>query len=438
MAVQEKSIQDQEKSVPDKIGFWSVVSIVLGSQIGSGIFMLPAGLAVFGGIGLLSWLASGAGAIVLALVFAELCKQIPKTGGPHAFVQAAFGPKMGFLTAWSYWVISWVSSSAVVIAAVGYVGSIFGGFPPLVNLTAEIILLLLLMGLNLLGVRTSGHAEFIFTLLKVVPLVLLPLACIPFLNIAHFTPLNLSTLSVPHALNAAALLTFWGFIGIETATTPAGSVEQPEKTIPRAIVLGTIAVALIYFLSSAAIMGVVPPAELKGTQAPFADATRYIFGGSYHVVIAIVAAIVCIGTLNAWILASGQIALGAAEDRLFPELFRRQNRHGAPVWGVTLSSLGVIPLLWLTLHQNLVEQLTKIIDGSVTTFLFIYGLCVISYLRLSYQHSAPLRKKICGWLALGFCAWALGGSSLAMVGLACGVFLSAVPVYLWLQRSSQC
>jgi APA family basic amino acid/polyamine antiporter len=422
-------------SPQSKIGFWSVVSIVLGSQIGSGIFMLPAGLAVYGGIGMVSWVASGAGAILLALVFAELCKKYPKTGGPHAYVQAAFGSHAGFFTAWSYWVISWVSSSAVVIAAVGYFSSMFGGFSPEVNLLLEIGLLIIFMGLNLLGVRTSGQAEFIFTLLKVVPLVLLPIACIPFFNIEHFEPFNPSSLPASQALNAAALLTFWGFIGVECATTPAGSVENPEKTIPRALILGTIAVALIYLLSSSAIMGVVPIDELKVSKAPFADATRMIFGGNWHLAIAAVASVVCIGTLNAWILTSGQIALGAAQDRLFPAFFGRQNAQGAPIWGVIISCMGVIPLLFFTLNTDLAEQLNKIIEISVTAFLFVYGLCVISYLKISYQQQAPFIKKLLGWLALDFCGWTLMASDWTMVGLAVLVFASGIPVYFNLKKS---
>lgn len=412
-----------------KIGFWSVVSLVLGSQIGSGIFMLPAGLSAYGSAGLVSWIISGTGAVLLALVFAELCKLYPKTGGPHAYVTAAFGPHAGFFTAWSYWVISWVSSSVVVITAVSYFGALLGGFSPYVNLMFEVSLLLIFMGVNLLGVRTSGQAEFIFTLLKIVPLLLLPMACISYINMDNFVPFNPSELSTPKALSAAALFTFWGFIGVETATTPAGSIDNPTKTIPRAITLGTIAVAFIYLFNSAAVMGVVPPAELQGSTAPFTDVTRIIFGGNWHHVISIVASIVCIGTLNAWILTSGQIALGAAQDRLFPKLFSYQNKHEAPVWGIVLSTLGVIPLLFFTLQDSLIQQLMKIIDISVMAFLLVYGLCIVSYLKLCYQRQMPFMKKLLGWLAAAFCIWTLLASDWIMLGLSLLVFITGIPIY---------
>ena len=173
-------------------------------------------------------------------------------------------------------------------------------------------------------------------------------------------------------LNAAALLTLWGFIGVESATTPAESVENPKKTIPRAIIVGTLLVAVIYIFSSIVIMGVVPPQALAQSKAPFADAAQIIFGGNWYIVISIAASIVCLGTLNAWVLTSGQIALGAAYDGHLSKLFTIKNSHGAPKWGLIVSSLGMIPILIVTLNQDLIAQVNLIIDVSVTAFLFVY------------------------------------------------------------------
>lgn len=417
-----------------KIGFWSVVSIVLSSQIGSGIFMLPSSLAFYGSIGLASWLISGTGAILLALVFADLCRIFPKTGGPHVFVQPVFKHKWGFLTAWSYWIISWASSSLVVVAAVGYLGAAFGGFSQTFSLILEVMLVLMLMGLNLRGVRSSTQAEFIFTVLKIVPLIVLPLACLPHFQMQNLKPFNLSDLPTHQALAATVLLTFWGFIGIECATTPAGSVESPQKTIPRALVFGTIAVALIYLINCVCVMGVMAPQHLQLSQAPYADVARIVFGGQWHVAIALMAFVVCMGTLNAWILTSGQIALGAAQDQLFPKIFSKVNRQQAPTWAVIISSLSMIPLLFLTMEDTLVAQLTKIIDASVTAFLFIYTLCILSYVVLCFQQKFKLYKKIVGLLALLFCGWTIYASHIQMIIWAVVMFASGIPVYHLLFR----
>ena len=103
-----------------KIGFWAVFALVTGSQIGSGILMLPVSLAPYGMYSLIGWGVSGLGAILLALVFANLCSRYPRTGGPHAYVQEAFGNVAGFFTGWTYWLISWVSTPIVLTASVGY------------------------------------------------------------------------------------------------------------------------------------------------------------------------------------------------------------------------------------------------------------------------------------------------------------------------------
>ncbi|WP_039456869.1 APC family permease [Candidatus Jidaibacter acanthamoebae] len=417
-------------SVARKIGFWSLVSIVISSQVGSGIFMLPASLAHFGGIAAFSWVFTGCGAILLALAFAELSKRFPKNGGPHVFVQEAFGKNAAFFVAWGYWVISWSSTTAVIIASIGYFGSLFGGFDIKTGLILELLLLWFFTWINLKGVKASGYIEIVFTVLKVVPLIVLPIACIPHFQIENFIPLNTSGTSNLSALNAAALITFWGFIGVECATTPADSVDNPKRTIPRAIIFGTITVAIINLLCSLAIMGVVPMEQLKISKAPFTDAAKFAFGGNLHYFISLAAAVVCFGTLNAWILVSGQIALGAAQDGLFPKVFAKQNSNGSPYFSILAASLGMVPLILFTLNDNLVDQFTKIIDNSVTVFLIIYAICILSLLKILARDKASLISYIIAIAALLFCGWALFACSAEMIIISISVFLSGLPIYL--------
>jgi basic amino acid/polyamine antiporter, APA family len=420
-----------------KIGFWSVTSLVAGSQIGSGIFLLPASLAIYGGLSLASWLITATGAIFLALIFAKLCASIPKTGGPHAYVHAAFGPTASFFTGWTYWVISWMSSTAVVIAVIGYLHPLIGDIEPATKIALEIAVLAAITGLNILGVKAAGYAEFVFTVLKILPLALVPLWGLQFVHLDHFIPFNPGPHSALSGLNAAALLTLWGFIGLECATTPAGSVHNPRKTIPKAIVIGTLLVACIYVLSSFVVMGVVPLNELAQSKAPFANAAQYIFGDQSHwqYSIALVGSIVCLGTLNAWILTSGQIAMGAAQDGLFPSLFKKTNAHQAPQWSIIISSCGIVPLLFLTLSDSLVTQLNTIIDLSVTAFLSVYTICILSFLKLT----PPKRfdDRVLGIIALLFCIWSLWASGLKTILLAALITLSGLPIFYWQRRQQK-
>ncbi len=422
-----------------KMGFWAVTSLVAGSQIGTGIFLLPASMTPFGAAGLSSWLITATGAMLLALIFARLCAQIPKTGGPHTFIEKAFGRSFGFFAAWTYWVISWLSTPMVVIAIVSYLSPLFGELHPVQNLMLQISALLLITGLNLRGVRSAGRVEFVFTLLKLLPLLLVPLAGLFFMKGSHFVPFNPTADSTIGVMNAAALITLWGFIGVESATTPAESVENPKKTIPRAIVMGTLLVAIVYIFSSVVIMGVVPPETLAHSKAPFADAAQIIFGGNWYIFISIAASIVCLGTLNAWVLTSGQIALGAAYDGHLPKFFTVKNSHGAPKWGLIISSLGIIPVLVLTMNHSLIERINFMIDVCVTAFLFIYALSVLSYLKLFWKNKETGAVNAVG-IAIGtgaliFCGWALYASGIKMVALASCVTLTGLPIYLWKNRA---
>lgn len=419
-----------------KIGFWSVVSIVVGSQIGSGIFLLPSSLAAFGGVGVASWMVSGFGAILLALVFSELCKAYPKTGGPHVYVNQAFGRRLSFFVAWTYWVISWLSSPAVILAAVGYISSLFpNGLTPASVFIVEITIIASFMLLNLGGVGASGKVELVLTVLKLVPVFVLPLLCLPFVNNANFEPFNATDTSTFTALSSAALLTFWGFIGVETATTPAGSVNNAKKTIPLAITTGTIFVLLTYLLCNYAIMGVIPPEVLKVSKAPFTDAAKAVLGGNFHYLVSIAGAVVCLGTLNAWILTSGQIALGAADDKLFPKFLGRQNKNNAPYVAIVISTLGMLPFfVFAIFDQNLVGQFTKIIDASVTLFVVVYAICVFSFLKIFYKSGEMgLYHILLGTISLLFCGWILLSSEMLSVIISAIVILSGMPVYYFVK-----
>jgi basic amino acid/polyamine antiporter, APA family len=416
-----------------KIGFWSVFALVTGSQIGTGVFILPASLAPFGILSLGGWVIAGLGAVMLALVFAKLCARFPRTGGPHAYVQEMFGPTASFFTGWTYWIISWVSTSAVITGSIGYLTPFIGDQPPLVNLSLEILLLFIFTAVNCKGVKTAGKVEFFLTALKMIPLLLVPVVALFFFDTQNFAPIETrSPLDISQMLSHVALLTLWGFVGLESATTPAGSIENPGKTIPRAVVWGTLFVAIVYIINSVSVMGAVPFQTLAVSKAPYADTARLIFGGNWHLVISLIASIVCIGTLNAWMLASGQIALGIAQDGLLPPLFAKQNKDGAPIWALLISCGGILPLLYLTQDKNLAQQVNTIIDFSVTSFLFVYAICTVAYLKMIWQQN---EKKFWQWsygiIALCFCTWVIAATPGKTLLISSVFTLSGIPIYVF-------
>lgn len=423
-----------------KIGFWSVFALVTASQIGSGVFMQPTNLAPYGLFSFGGWLISGLGAVTLALVFAKLCSWLPKIGGPHVYVKEAFGMSAAFFTGWTYWVVSWVSTAAAIIASVGYVTPLIGCNSPMVNLILEIVLLVVITVLNFRGVSTVGSTEFLLIIFKVILLLILPLLALCYFNRDNFVlDAMVAHLTVPQILGRATLLFFWQFIGLETVTTAAGSVENPTKTIPRAVVAGTICVALLYLVNGLGIMGIIPGQELMHSNAPYTDAVRFICGGNWHLGVSIVALFICIGTLNAWTLTSGQIALGLAQDGFMPAFFGRKNKYDAPFFGILISSLGILPFLLLTTNKDLVTQVRMIIDFSVTAFLFVYAMCCLAFFKLLLQRTksvlCALPQLFYGSIALIFCGWVIYETPIYTIMLASSFTLVGVPFYLYFFRN---
>lgn len=419
-----------------KIGFWSVFQLVTVSQFGSGL-LLPANLAPFGMLGLKGWVLSSIGAMLLAMVFALLCIRFPKTGGPHAYVHEAFGPSAAFFTGWTYWIISWVSTTAIITSTVAYLTPLIGEQSMAFEISLEFLIIIGVTALNLRGVYSAGRSNLIIIALKMLPLLLVPVVAL-----FYFDKTNITTTELPledlagSPLNHVMLLTLWGFIGFESATAAAGDVKDPAKVFPKALVLGTLFVAVVYFISSLGIMGVIPSHILTNSEAPYTDAAKVIFGGQWHLLVSFIACVVCVAAVNAWTLASGQIALGITKDRLMPRFFSKTNKHGAPVFALVFSCIGTLPLIYFTHNDNLAQKVNTIIDLSVTSFLFIYVICCLAFLKIIWQQKRHLFnwQWYCGLLSLGFCVWVMCSTPLTTL-IICSVFvLSGLPIYLFRRK----
>lgn len=427
-----------------KIGFWSVFSIVVGSQIGSYVFMSPANLAVYGKMAFGGWLIASIGAMCLAYVFALLCEKFPKTGGPHVYIGNAFkdfkfGKDLAFFTGWTYWIISWVSSTAVIKTIMSYLTPFIVLDNHFNYFAVELLILSVVTMMNLRGISFAGVAEFILTLLKFIPLLILPLIAICHfdinnLKLAHeFTAVSDLTL-----LSNTAMLVTWGFIGLESATAPAESVENPSKTIPRAILFGTLCVSLLYLLNFISIMGLIPGDELIKANAPYVNATKILFSGDWHLLIAFIAAVICFGTLHAWVLTSGQIAYGLAKDRLMPRMFGITNKYDSPIYSVVAGSLGTVPLLMLSLDDTLAEQTLKIIEVSITSFLFVYAICAVSLIKLLLVERKVKFKLFISIISLLFCILVIVNQTFTTLVTASIFTISGLPLYLWNKKTYKC
>lgn len=421
----------------EKLGFWTLTMLVVGNLVGSGAFLMPATLAVFGSLCLCGWAITSIGAIILSLIFSKLSTISPRTGGPHTYVEDAFGKTAGYFTAWSYWVLSWISNAGLVVGAIGYASPLLGVMEPHTIFIAQIVLLAFLSIINLAGMHFAGRFEMILTLCKVIPLIALPLIGIFYIEPSHFIPFNGTTDSVYTALNATAYATLWCFVGLETGTVPGSDVENPKKNIPRSILAGTLIATFIYILGTIAIMGVVPKDQLIGSKAPYAELAGHLFGGSWSISVALLASIACAGALNGWIMVVSRISQGAAEDGLFPAFFSRTTKKGAPLWGTLVSFVCTGLFMALSLSGNLLEQFKFILDFSVCLVLVIYLVCVAAYFvmlrTLTHHHTCWYHYGL-GGAGVLFCIWTLTQAPLDMMAASFLIILLGLPMWFFTHK----
>ncbi len=413
------------------------VALVMGNMIGSGIFLLPASLAPYGGLGLVGWILSAIGSVLLALVFARLARFDPAEGGPYAYTRHVFGDLVGFLVAWGYWISCSCGNAAIALAFVGYLQPFMPSVVGTPVLAAALAALAVwgLTAVNAGGIREAGELQAVTTVLKIVPLVAIGVVGLLAADPSHFSVTQTSGRSVAGALAASAALTFWAFGGLESATIPADSIRDPERTIPRATIVGTLLCAVIYIVSTMGVMGVIAPADLATTPAPFADAARATMGGWAGWAVAAGGAIACFGALNGWILIAGQMPLALAHDRLFPALFGRVTRRGAPVAGLVLSSALTSVLIVLNSSKDLVSVFTFILLLGILSALIPYALSSLAALvlerrrgRLSGRTSA--RAVTVAILAFAYSVWAIAGSGLDVIGWGLALLAAGVPVFV--------
>lgn len=424
------------KPSPPKIGLLLTTALVLGNMIGSGIFLLPSSLAAFGGISTIGWLVSAAGGLIIAKVFSDLGRRFPQTGGPYIFAKAGFGDFPAFLVAWGYWLSICSTNAAITVTMLSYL-SVF--FPILLNSAPAAIItglsiLWVLTYINSKGVREAGWVQLVTTVLKLIPLVLVAIVGLFFLEIEHFQPFNLSGENHLSAITTTATLTLFAFLGIESATIPADNIAEPSSTIPKATMLGITIAIIVYILGSVAVMGLVPPETLVNSQAPFADAAVVIWGEGARRWVALGVVISTFGALNGWIMLQGQIPFAAARDELFPKLFKQTNRFGMPSGALVFSSIIISVLLLMNYSKSLLKAFEFMILLATLT-------CLVSYLFATASHilfalrSGKRWAWLLGSIAFIFSMWAIVGSGSEIVFWGFLALMAGIPLYVWVKRS---
>jgi APA family basic amino acid/polyamine antiporter len=420
-----------------QLGFSVALALVVGNMIGSGIFLLPANLAPYGINSIIAWVITIAGSICLAGVFAMLAKALPQAAGPYDYVLTALGEPPAFFVMWSYWIATWVTNAAISIAAVSYLSSLAPAAFASTGVAAltSIGFVILFTVVVLSGARSAGHVQVITSMLKVLPLIA---AVIIALMVFGGGGQSAEQAPVPVNLNGiagAAALTLWAMLGFECAAIPAQRVRDPERNIPRATIIGTLLVGLIYFTAFVAIFLLLPGDVLAKSSAPFADlATRY-WGAGAGTLVVVFAVISCLGALNGWILIVGDIPLALAERGVFPRLFGTLNKRGMPVAALILGAVLSCGLIAANFTRGLTELYGFMALLATAATLVLYLVAAAAALRLT-QVGTLKRGLMTGVTVVGaiYGLWALYGAGLEANIWGAVLLATGIPVYL-LMRS---
>jgi basic amino acid/polyamine antiporter, APA family len=417
-----------------KMGRWMAVSLVMGNMIGSGIYLLPAALAPLGYNSLAGWALTIAGGLCLAATFAWLARVMPAEGGPYAYVSAAFGPLTAFIVAWSYWVSLWIGVAAIAIAGVSYATLFAPGLAaiPGGQALAAVAAIWALTLLNLTGARKVGGFQLATVLIKLVPLFLvLVLAAIALAGgEAQVRPAEPGGLQ-PGLITAAATLTLWALLGLESATVPAGKIVDPERTIPFATLVGTALTGLLYLLTCSAIVLLMPEDLIAGSGAPFADFVAYFWAPGPALLIALFAAISCFGAMNGWILLQAELPYAMARDGTFPRWFAGVNKAGVPARALLLTSVLATVITLLNYDSSAAEIFSFLLLVSTCCTLFLYLACMLAALVLRHGGRLPSR----GWLpwiaglAAVYSAWTIYGAGGEAVAWGLALLVLSLPAY---------
>jgi len=415
------------------LGLWAAIALVAGNMIGSGVFLLPASLAPYGGVSLYGWAITLGGALLLALTFARLAGRTSNSGGPYTYAREAFGDTVGFAIAWSYWISIWCANAAIAVAFAASIGALFPSLAatPLRGAACALAALWICAAVNLAGVREAGRMQIITTALKVVPLLL-------FGGVAVWW-LEPSTLHAPlpaaaqasewaDAVQATVALTLWAFLGLEAATIPSGAIQDAERTVPRATLIGTLLAGVATILACTVVLGLLPAETAASSPAPMADAARALWGDKAGAAIAAVAAISCIGALNGWVLLSAQLPMAAAQDGLFPQAFARLDANGTPRFGVILGAALASALVVANFSDSLVALYTFSILLSTAATLLPYVASTAAWLRLGR------RGRIVAALALVYSVYALIGTGAEALIWAAVLVAAGLPLHVWWRR----
>jgi APA family basic amino acid/polyamine antiporter len=379
-----ESVAVEDMRAGHRLGLTSATALIVGSIVGVGIFNLPTSLAGYGPISLVSMALTTIGALALALLFAGLSRRLPAAGGPYAYARVAYGNKVGFANAWSYWITAWAGNAAIAVGWVLYVEVFINkGQARLWSVLLVLVGLWVPALINISGIRNMDWVQVATSILKFAALAFMGTVGLFYITGGNYSPWNVSGGSAIGAIGGGMAIALFSYLGVETAAVAAAKVRDPDRNVPRATVLGTLATAVVYMLSLVAVFGIVPTATLANANAPFSTAVNSMFGGTFWGdLMAVVVIISGIGALNGWTMICAEMPRAAAKDGLFPARFGRLSKKGVPVFGIVASTaLASLAMVINYLGSDGATVFTTLVLMTGITAAIPYGFSALAQLK---------------------------------------------------------
>ena len=354
-----------------RLGLWSAVAVLVGSTIGSGIFRTPAGVAqriddvpLF----LLAWIVGGIVVLCGALTYSELAAAFPRSGGVYVFVRESFGRVPAFLFVWAeLWVIRPGAFGAIGITASAYTLRTLGYDPAtevIGSIRAEQLLgagyIALVGAVNYMGIHRGAILQNLSTAFKVGALALLVIVGFAFGSagttaqggmLAQRASVGLS----PFLLAMVAIL--WAYDGWADLAFVGGEVKDPQRNLPRALLIGTATVVALYLSANLVYLYLIPIEQMKHAELVAADVARLVIGPAGVVIVSAAIAVSTFGTLNGSMMTAPRIFFAASEDGLFPKAIARVDpRTHAPTAAILLMMVMGIIFILIRQFNDLANQ----------------------------------------------------------------------------------
>jgi basic amino acid/polyamine antiporter, APA family len=332
---------------------WDLVAITINGIIGAGIFGLPS--IIYSLIGAYSLIAFVVCALVVGLIilcFAEVSSRFEETGGPYLYAREAFPPAVAFEVGWLIWLARVTAFAANCNLLINYLGYFFlPATTPFWRASIIVFVVTALVYINLLGIRQAAIVSNAFTIGKLVPIIIFIAAGLFFLNPQAY---ELGPSPTTGDFSTSVLRLVYAFTGFEMATIPAGEVRDPQRNLPRALLIAILVVAVVYIMIQVVCVGTLP--GLAQSQKPLADAGAQFLGTAGGAIISAGAIISITGNLNILLLSGSRVPFAMAEQKQLPALIGSVHRKFFTPYISILITAGL--MLFLTLKSSFLAALT--------------------------------------------------------------------------------